>query len=276
MSRFEQIETEYSHGSVGNYDYASKVRILMRSPTAFMFTAHGVNYHVRGERLSPHDHKICGSSRYKDMDNDAVRAKIVKIFGEGADDAALLAIKTRGMGTVLVDGGGEKLCLPRADNARDKEARHAMITPSAEYLPEGVKRCPQCDQPLRLDTDRHRFGPVPQDGQPTTLEMCQRLTNHPIVKVHGYPWHKDESHWPYVERFETWDGESYLDHIFCSNMCAAQYGERAYEEGVRLEIGGEPSKHVYRPREDRDYYERKESEWERLTRLDLEAQGFKV
>ena len=256
MPEFTQVPTEYAYGVYAGADYGSKIRILMRSETMVMFVGYGLNLSPRNERNHHNGTKIANSSKASNLTTPSVRQKIIAAFGEGADEAAICAIKTRGRGTILVDGGGEKLPLPRVEASKLHYERYAAATPTTTGLIPVERKCRQCGKDLVPSTDHHRFSNVPTDGQPKTVEECARYTNVPIFSVTGYSANSPEEWWPFVDWFATWDGESYLDPDFCNDRCASIYGRRAARDLPPLETGVPAIPHPYRMREDVDHYEK--------------------
>lgn len=258
---FEQVATEYAYGSLNGVDYGSRVRVLMRSPTTIMYVAYGVHISRRGSHEYHSQITIAESTKRADLSLPKARDLIVKHFGEGADEAAIMAATTRGKGTILVNGGGEQLPLPRAEQVKLYRARYDAVTPTRTLIvPQ--KRCIQCEQPLRPRTITHHFGPSPEkENHPRTAEDCQRLTNHAVFSVSGYDSNKPEEWWPFISWFRTWDGETYDQIDFCSDRCAAIYGRRAAAELTRLPPGGRPPERERLPHESVQHYEEKPIEW---------------
>lgn len=257
MAKVERIATEYASGSLFGVDYGSKVRVVMRSPDAVMWVGYGVNIAKRDHKGFP-PRKVADSAKLASLMLPNVQKTIDEFFGEGAGQAALLTCGVRGQGTVLFNGGGKQLLLPGPAFRAKIYAAYDSVAPDVKLPPQGQKICLQCEKPLRLKTIHHQFPTSPQEGQPTTLEQCSRLTNYPIIAIHGYGTTKPEEWWPYVSWFETWDGESYLDDTFCSDHCAATYGRRAAQELAHLKAGGQPVKQEWTPREDVAHFDRDE------------------
>ena len=257
MTDFKIIKTEYAHGSLNGVDYGSQVRVLMRSAIAILYVAYGLNgtkrnsYHWNNIAIAP-------DAKRATLERPDIRAKIVALFGEGADEAALATTKTRGMATALFDGGGDPLPLPNHVQRANGQARYASATATRRAYPVG-KTCLQCGEPLKIDTVRHFLGYELKENHPRTIEDCQRLTNELVVAVHGYDIRQDKDRWPLVERFETWDGESYDYDTFCSDQCAATYGRRAAAELPTLPVGGTCAdpRHLRHRRAHVDHYEPK-------------------
>lgn len=64
-------------------------------------------------------------------------------------------------------------------------------------------------------------------GEPRTKLECQALVNEAVVNVRY-------SHVPgVIDRFTTWDGTSYKDAYFCSQICAARQGYASAARGDR-------------------------------------------
>jgi hypothetical protein len=240
MLQAEVIPTEYTRGSIAGANYGSRARVVLRSPDAFIFVALGVHMTPRGSN-SYHDTKaVCEKANVENFSRPEVRARIVEMFGEGADEAVLMTTRKKGYGTVLFNGGGKRLPLPDEEMRVLRQKNYDAVSPNTTLSPEGAQTCLQCGKPLRLHTIKHWFAsPNSDEKPPTTVEELQRLTNYPIVRVSGFGSNKPEEWWPYIEYFETWDGESYEDDTFCSDRCAAVYGRRAAAELTPLPEGGE-------------------------------------
>jgi hypothetical protein len=262
--KFEIVPTEYANGHIAGADFGSKVRILMRSPDAVLFTGHGLRLNLRSE-LNRYYSAIAPNGRRASLELPKVRAKIVKAFGEGADEAALAALEKRGWGTALFNGGGTKLPLPGAEAARLHQARYVELSVSQNVKLDGLKTCRQCGKTLTPDADNH-FLKAEQNVR--SIEECQRFSNHMVISVHGFSSNRDESLWPVVERFKTWDGESYINDWFCNDKCAAIYGRRAAAELPPLEIGGKPPTKKYRAPDTSYHFDQEEE----VTKIG----GFKV
>jgi hypothetical protein len=247
------VQTEFGHGKIAGSDYGSRVRVLMRSPTAVLFTGVGLTiWSPRGSHHSHHLHWLTSDRVTKEvLTRDRVIAGIDKHFGEGAHKLAQAAWVKKGQGTVLVDGGGEPLALPfyRQREISDAYyAEHGCVWKAD--LTGRIKTCRQCGKPLTPDTDHHRLGFDIKPDHPRTVEDCQRLTNREVIAIHGFGTkHKDRI--GYVSWFEVWDGETYHDEFFChGSKCAEAYGRRAVREREALEVGVEAPKNPYRVRED--------------------------
>lgn len=258
------IETEFSHGKIANCDYGSRVRVLLRSPTAVLFTGVGLN--IWSPRGSHHSGSLFGLGfdrvTKEVLGRERNIAAIDKHFGEGAHKIALEAWTKRGLGTALIDGGGEPMPLPfykQKEVAQSYYDEHGVDWKAD--LTGQIKTCRQCGKPLTPDTDHHRFGPLLLPEHPKSLEECQRLTNRQIIALHGYgPHHKKKI--GYVAWFEVWDGETYHDEFFChGKTCAAEYGRRAVRELAALEVGVPAPKDPYRIREDTDHAPEREEKF---------------
>lgn len=240
MPEFEQIKTEYTDGRICGVDFGSKVRVLLRSPTKVMFTGYGLNLYERGARTM-RDHHVAPDARRGTLEQQKYREMIVRHFGEGADQWALNAVIKRGLGTILVDGGGEAMPLPRVERAKAIAASYEEATAHLHIDPPAItQNCFQCGKGLRPNTTIHHLARNPSSGDhPKTVEECQRLTNHPVIAAHPFGSEKPREWWPYVSWFETWDVEDgYMENNFCSNSCAAEYGRRAAVEYAPLPVGG--------------------------------------
>lgn len=234
MPTFEQITTEYADGSsVNGVDYGSKIRVVMRSPEYIAFVGYGINLISRSNRYNTD--KIAPDSKKDTVSLERVRKKFIEAFGEGADEWAIKAISTKGRGTILVNGGGEAMLLPRAIRAQINQAHYDSVDPSSEVEIPEQKTCVQCGGKLPLKVENHSLGYSPKPDHPKTLEECQRLTNKRVVRVMGYSGNYPREWWPYVSFYFTWDGESYIKEDFCSDRCAATYGRRALKAYPALE-----------------------------------------
>ena len=242
--RFKQVATEMTHPSLAGSIFPADLRILMRSPTHVMFVGLGLRLYERvaGNRYSGNSiTTITSKTTIAGMSEPVVVAKIESIFGEGAFEAALAAKRTRGMGTVLVDGGGEKMPETRAAMRTRYAAERQFATVNSNYeadLTGQVKTCRQCGGPLTAHTQSHRLSAYVEDGHPKTLEDCQRRTNLLVVSTHAFTNSLDKAQ--YIEWFTTWDGESYVDPDFCKKDCIIAYGRRAVQELPPLPVGVEP------------------------------------
>jgi len=253
---FSFVATEYAFGKYMGADYGSRIRVLMRSPTHVIYVAYGVNLVHRASSSQGGVKALAQKATIANLDRVEVRQKIVAAFGEGADDAAIQAVRKRGLGTVLVDGGGVPLPLPMVQQREQFEHDYAALTATRKGLIPIAGKCRQCGSDLTPELNYHHLKPVPDDpGHPKTVEDCQRLTNHPIMSVHGYSGSSDREWWPFIDWFSTWDGESYRDPFFCTDACAAKYGRRAVVELPLLSQGGEPPARKRFEREYISHYE---------------------
>ena len=248
---YEIVAAERASGHLCGVDYGSSIRVLLRSPDKVLFSGCG-GLHAYTQRNSGHDHYnqhrrvfSADGARVSNELIDKASKRIDEIFGEGATAVVKAAWKAKG--TALVDGGGEKLAIPRAEAAADYERRRQAATCSwSKDLSGRIPTCKQCGKELRPHGDHHRMGHIIGDDHPKTAEDCQRLTNQEVVTVVGY---HDEERWGYVEWFTTWDGQSTEQTDFCSDKCAAIYGRRAAAELPLLTPGGEPPKREHQTRE---------------------------
>lgn len=255
MNRFETVATEHADRIIGGADHGRDVRVLMRSPKAIAFVSRGVNVARRGE--AGQARCIARKATRAALEAPETRLAVTSIFGAGADEAMIEAIAGKGRGTVLVDGGGTPAKTPLHVVAAQVRARHAAVTPTVRGLLAVAQTCRQCGAPLRPDTRQHFLADVPEEGHPRSLEDCQRLTNEPIHGVVGHGAEKPEGWWPYVAWFETWDGQSLVDPLFCGGTCAAAYGRRAALQLPPLEVGGGGGMRVRDPGPDSiHHYER--------------------
>ncbi len=258
MPKFEIVKTEYTDGSFKGVDYGAKIRIVMRSASMVVISSGGLRLIPRKEHSS-YVSPFSKDSRRASLELPKTRQAFVDAFGEGADEAVIESLNTRGMGTVLVDGGGDPFSLPRVEARAINHARFEAITPSFDTVSPNQKLCIQCEKPLPRSITRHWLSRgVPKPDQAKTIEECQRLSNEPVVKVQGYPINSPEEWWPLIEYFETWDGESHDRIHFCGTPCAAAYGMRAAAELPLLPPNGEIPKHQYKAPETVYHYEVKE------------------
>jgi hypothetical protein len=218
MPEFQQIKTEYAYGVYKGTMYGSQIRVVMRSDTHVMYVGYGLSIATRADDSSNSIRRIASDSKKATLQTERVREYIVKTFGEGSDEMAIKAISTRGMGTILVDGGGVQLPLPHAEQARKHAADYGSITPTATVEMTGLKTCMQCGEQLSIHRTQHHLDIIPEEGHPTTIEDCQKLSNQPVVSVHGFGSNKPREWWKYISWFYTWDGESYLDEHFCARQ----------------------------------------------------------
>lgn len=95
-------------------------------------------------------------------------------------------------------------------------------------------KCIVCGRLISPRTETHwvrRIGQqypasAPIMGNFQTKTEVQRLVTHPVVMlrydIEGY-----------VNRFSTWDGETYKSSYFCCNTCAARQGYASARNGDR-------------------------------------------
>ena len=114
-------------------------------------------------------------------------------------------------------------------------------------------RCRYCAKPIRKKTTTHWFGRPSTNlksfikthiEKPKTREEAQRLINEKIVSV-GY-W-TDAVHpeiGRYIDKVSTWDGESYVDQFFCSNLCAQKLGYLMAKKGNATKLYWESTEKV--------------------------------
>ena len=212
----------------------------MRSPTHVLFVGLGLQSWDRGGHGGWHSLRtIIRQVKIDNLKLPAVVERIEELFGEGSAEAALAAWRTRGMGTVLVDGGGGAMPLQRVVQAKQNHDRWLAVTPTVEVdLTGQVKTCCQCGENLRPQCDNHFLGYEILPARPKTIEECQRLTNYQVIRVAGF---RDLDRAGYIEAFFTWDGESYQDDLFCSEHCTKAYARRAARELAPLPVGVAPS-----------------------------------
>lgn len=229
MPKFEQVKTEYATGHFMGTMWGSRIRVVMRSEESVIWVALGV--HIARRKLGSGWHNVktlCEKASRDQLSSEHVRKIVAEHFGEGAEDAILLATKP-GLGTILVDGGGEPLPLPDHIARQNAEEEYNALTATRTDLIVPDRTCIQCGVPLRPVLDSHRLdrNPLKDPHHPRTVEDCQKLTNHPIFAVYDYGRNAPKEWRGFIEYFTTWDGESYVDEHFCSDRCALQYGRRA-------------------------------------------------
>lgn len=263
---FEIVEKEMSSGSVAGSDYGAAVRVIMRSPTHVMFSALGIQLWDRNIHGGWHHLKTLIRKRPSRAVYAEIAEKIDEVFGAGA--AKMLIEGSRKSQTVLVDGGGAAMPLPRVQFIAKLDAAHRTVSPDWRAdLTGRIKTCKQCGKNLQPCTDHHRLGFQIKDGHPKSTADCQLLTNQEVIAVHGFDTRFPDK-WEYVEWFETWNGENYLDEDFCNNTCAAEYGRRAARALDPLPIGGEVPRTPHRIRDNTDHFEKVTQE--------VEFQGRKI
>lgn len=253
---FELVDKEEAHGLIAGSLYGAAVRVIARSPTHVLFSALGIQLWNRSEHGGWHNLQTLTRKRPSRAAYDAIRPRIDEVFGEGATDRIIE--NNRKSKTLLVEGGGTAMPLPRVQHAAKVQVAHREVSPDWRAdLTGRVLCCKQCGEQLRPSTDHHRLGYKLIPNHPQSREDCQRLTNQEVIAVHGFDT-RYEDRWAYVEWFETWDGQSYFDVDFCNDKCAANYGRRAARDRDLLEPGGEVPRTEYRPREDTNHAEPEE------------------
>lgn len=66
---------------------------------------------------------------------------------------------------------------------------------------------------------------------PTDKAGVQRLVNEEVVSV------RRSYEGTLIDQFSTWDGVSYVDEFFCSNLCARRQGYASAHAGDRFDWG---------------------------------------
>jgi hypothetical protein len=218
---FEHTKTERAEAKYAGIDFKSDIRIVMRSPEAVLFVGYGMQLHYpRQHMTSVAVKQLASAANAVTLNVEATRAAIIKAFGEGSVEEAIKAVKNKGKGTVLVNGGGDPLPLP-ARVRRDRQRREwEAITPTTSVLGE-LERCLCCNTPLSPKAEWHSLA---RHERISTIEECQRRTNAQVVGLRGYDAVHDRELWPYAEYYLTWDGETYKDPHFCNSICAAKWG----------------------------------------------------
>jgi hypothetical protein len=269
MTNVEVVKTEYMTGKL-DADYGSKTRVVMRSPKALLFVGYGLNIISRPIGRCDRRERISDKLNIAALQSEHVIAALIRFFGDDGPAAALLALEKKGMGTVLLDGGGDPMPLPEAVTRDAKMADYAATTPSKTIIPENAKTCQQCGGALPLHTVSHHLSPDMSVNTAKTLEDVQRLSNNQVVRIFGVDINQDRKYWSLISSFDTWDGESYRDDTFCSDRCAANYGRRAAAELPKLQPGIEPvavPKFTYESKHHYDVAEQERKNWEAIKKL---------
>jgi hypothetical protein len=204
-----------------------------------LFVALGVQlWNPRSSNNYSSTKQVVDKASIETLSTEKARQTIVAAFGEGSDEQAILAWRTRGKGTVLVNGGGDALPLPHAVRVRSHQAAYEKESISAEVDLTGlIATCKQCGANLVPHVTQHRLGGTIKENHPRSIEDCQKLTNQRVVRVSSFD-SRYPSKWGFVERFATWDGEALHDPLFCNTRCAVNYGRRAAIELSPLPADG--------------------------------------
>lgn len=151
----EFVKTERPGSLVSGIDYGKPVRVLIRSPEVALYIGLGLNAwtNTRSPSMSAVKTIKWGRIKLADMQSDEIRKAITDLFGEGADELAIKAFRTRGpdsLGTVLLDGGGTALDFsPRFESGLkqvdgqwvwEEPVDHPMLRRAFGYETEVVKR----------------------------------------------------------------------------------------------------------------------------------------
>lgn len=94
-------------------------------------------------------------------------------------------------------------------------------------------RCYYCGKPLKRSTESHYHGKNEHyHGFTGTYRSkaeveAARITNHKVMSVR-----KDRTT-GVVWTFNTWDGESYVDDMFCTDRCGYLMGRMGVRAGLR-------------------------------------------
>ena len=232
-------DKEIVGGTLGGTFYGSSVRLLVRTPTKLVFTGCGG---VRGYERRQH------LSDFNNLSHFRQRARIYRVDrgGQGrhrffprrwgARTSSSSRGRTRRQRSSTA--GGTALSPPaHILRTRYTEKRSAESCDVEVDLTGQIATCLQCGCNLRPHTTHHHMGYEMQPDHPRSIEDCQRLSNHRVIRVHAY---RDEERFTCVDWFEAWDGETTQQDTFCSDKCAATYGRRAAQELDRLPVGGEP------------------------------------
>lgn len=182
---------------------------------------------LRGRDRGWHDNKkLVDGGSLKKVKWDTIREDIDAKFGEGA--TTKIAEAAAAGKSVLFGGGGKPLPLSHARVLANRSQRYEEHKPDQVVdLGPSECRCRQCGAEIARKFESHYLGyGTPEPGHPRTLEDCQRLTNYPVVRVRGYGENYTDRD-GYIQSYDTWDGESYMDPDFCNNTCAGRYARRA-------------------------------------------------
>lgn len=238
------VDKELAAGLISGSDYGSQVRLLVRSPTRLLFLGVGCTVFRRDQSAGGWHALIKVFSERCTKDKLAAGREIIdREIEPGITDHVLEAWRLGK--TVLIDGGGEKMRIPRKLASELAHADYASWTINAQVPLTGrIPTCLQCGKDLQPRFVVHQMGKTILPDHPRGLEDCQKLTNRQVVAIHDYGINRPDLK-GYVEWFDTWDGESVFDPHFCGNTCAAKFGRRAAAEGLKLEPNVEPEQVVW-------------------------------
>ena len=216
------VPTEYTSGSLVGIT-TPKMRVLMRSADAFIYVAYGVYLSYRINPNYSMSIRLARTATRQEMQNPDIRTKIDSYFGKDAADIVMLAFNVRGKGTVLYDGGGDPLPLPHKEHREKRNDEWSKVTPTQKLF-EDFDKCMECGENLHPRFEVHDLG---YESKVSTIDECQRLTNHRIIEVTGHGMSERKEKWPFIRSFKTWREGEYWDEFFCSSQCAAAYGRKA-------------------------------------------------
>ncbi len=222
---YEIVKTEYADGKYGGSDYGSSIRIVMRSLTHVMFVGYGVNIIER-----KYDYRVTSNIKICDKIGNIIDHKetIIDIFGEQSIDL-LLNLK-RGFGTILVDGGGDKLPSPSHVRKKLVMEEYESVTPTKVGLVPINKTCRFCGEALKPVLSSYSFDYNQIKDNPCfTSEDCQKFTNQLVYSIHGVDI-RYKGMWDRISFFQYWDGETFHDDYFCSDKCAMNYGRKVVRD----------------------------------------------
>lgn len=234
---FNLIDLEYSDRTIAGVQYTSRCRILLRSPQSVLYAAGGSIHLWKNREVFSTDELWRGKFVPRNINDPRFETLIDDFFGKGCSDYLKRAYSEKK--TVIMNGGGDPL-FDTQKHIEETTKRYNAVTPSwAADLSTKLKKCCECGSDLKPHTSHISF--ANHSDRVSTLEECQRLTNHRVVEIKGMPMSQREELWPLVEYIYVWDEETYLDPLFCNDKCAASYGRRAVRDLERLPAGGEPN-----------------------------------
>lgn len=229
---YKAVPTEYTSGTLIGIT-TPKIRVLMRSPKAFIYVAYGVFLTYRHNPNYSTSIRLARTATRQELQNSEFKARIDEYFGADAAQIVLMAFNVRGKGTVLYDGGGDALPLPHKEHREKRHEEWSNVTPTQKLF-EDFDKCIECGEDLHPRFEVHDLG---YESQVSTIDECQRLTNHRIIEVTGHGVSEQKDKWPFIRSFKTWREGEYWDEFFCSSQCAAAYGRKAARLAVDAKRG---------------------------------------
>lgn len=199
---YEQVKTEYCPASSVGIA-GGDVRIIARSPKHILVYSYG-------ETIATRETPIRRYSVYGDS--------IERAFGENFRDF-VTANSRRGMGTTLVNGGGDPAPMARKDAISTLRDNNKSIEDA--LCPPQYRGCHICKSPLVPMRTIHKL------AQPATLSDLIKMTNRKIVEADATMDGRVSTYW-------TWEpSDGYHDNAFCGRDCKIVYADRkAKEEGL--------------------------------------------